>query len=170
MRQKNECVVINLRKEIKDLCDGRKQSEMKIIDANRRLDELLQENKGILKVKKIFREKRVSDFNDLQDLRSVTQARDFLDRRFEDEKKEKEQALDANLDLQDEIKNLKKESNSEKEKFEFMIQELQESLKNSQEKSKEERAESEAEYEKRLVRDSNIKFINLLLGICVSLK
>lgn len=65
---------------------------------------------------------------------------------------------------------MKKESNSEKEKFEFMIQELQESLKNSQEKSKEERAESEAEYEKRLVRDSYIKFINLLLGICVSLK
>ena len=52
---------------------------------------------------------------------------------------------------------MKKESNSEKEKFEFMIQELQESLKNSQEKSKEERAASEAEYEKRLVRDSYIK-------------
>ena len=63
MRQKNECVVINLRKEIKDLCDGRKQSEMKIIDANRRLDELLQENKGILKVGKLFTGNRVSDFN-----------------------------------------------------------------------------------------------------------
>ena len=50
VRHKNECVVINLRKEIKELSDGRKQSELKIIDANRRLDELLQENKGIQKV------------------------------------------------------------------------------------------------------------------------
>ena len=55
---------------------------------------------------------------------------------------------------------MKKESNSEKEKFEFMVQELQESLKNSQEKSKDEKAESEAEYEKRLVSASNIILIN----------
>ena len=56
----------SVRSKIAEISDfSKEQSEMKIIDANRRLDELLQENKVILKVKKIFREKRVSDFNDL---------------------------------------------------------------------------------------------------------
>ena len=49
-RNKNEKVLLTLKKEIKDLNEIRKQNEIKMIDSNRRLDELLEENKNSQKV------------------------------------------------------------------------------------------------------------------------
>ena len=48
---KHEAVVTSLRKEIRELVDARKQGELMAIDSNRRLDQLLQENKTTQKVR-----------------------------------------------------------------------------------------------------------------------
>ncbi|CAG5113437.1 Oidioi.mRNA.OKI2018_I69.chr2.g7547.t1.cds [Oikopleura dioica] len=88
--------ILQLKKDLKEQIAQRKQGEMRILDANRRIDELMSE------VKKLE-----------GDLKSAKEAKRYLDRIYEEEKSSKEEIEASRQSLSQQVLDLRSQLESE---------------------------------------------------------